>query len=871
MKRTTLVLILVASGCGWWLLSTSHAEPPAPATARPKDCPPTPMSKRKLLGSLRPDQPDQFGPLAERAREGKQRAKHDRLELDLPGMLKEAAAIRRDVIAKTPAWTDDRRQRATEEHAVDVITSFDQIVANRSAAVALGKAFFWEMRVGSDGQTACASCHFHAGADTKPLSWGVVQRLMGQGAPDKHGTDPSVEFNPDAALNSFRNQWGGMINFNEFLIRMATKALKTTQAELKPHLSELSEDQRQQLQRELVKLKADAWPTVKLAQSELQPLLAQQKPQKQTRPNPNEPMLQKLVERSQDLIETATSLVNYVAGDKTDPTKPAAATDDKAAPRDRRFLKMLFPRELKNYQKRGQAAQQPTDLKDQPQVQPPAAPAYLRQLTTGRNAPTVINAALNDRLFHDGRAASVFNGYDHLGDDAGPDGVGKWMCFNDGFLRRVLIRVPHSALASQGTAPVLSAVEMSWFGRQYHHLARKLLPATVLDMQNVSQTDSALGAYASVSGQGLKLTYEQLIQRAFRPQWWSRGKVFPIAERDSVTGHPLDLTQTEANFSLFWGVALQLYQESLISDQSPFDKTASAWKAGKPAPADGMSDDAIKGLTVFREHACADCHRLPEFAGGTFASTFGPMLEFEGPLDAVNEDDTNGFVDWLRKRDGHQWNDERVEAMNFRPNLAPKIYDNGYYNIEVTTDDPWGIDFDPGNGGELRIDPHNPLLSTRQRFGSGLPTGLLERHPALPFSLARRYDDSRSVTRGAFKTATLRNVELTKPYFHNGNTDSLAGVLEHYDDPTIDGKENAFLHLALLLPSTPDVKPRRETSVPNGEMRKQVEALLRSLTDPRVQQATGPFDHPSLRVPTAQDVDPKTWRTMESKMELISP
>src|SRR5438270_708902 len=40
------------------------------------------------------------------------------------------------------------------------------IVTNTSAAIALGKALFWDSNVGSDGQ-ACASCHFHAGADSR--------------------------------------------------------------------------------------------------------------------------------------------------------------------------------------------------------------------------------------------------------------------------------------------------------------------------------------------------------------------------------------------------------------------------------------------------------------------------------------------------------------------------------------------------------------------------------------------------------------------------------------------------------------------------------------------------------------------------------
>src|SRR5450432_1826063 len=38
-------------------------------------------------------------------------------------------------------------------------------VQDNTALIALGKAFFWDAQAGSDGRTACASCHFHAGAD----------------------------------------------------------------------------------------------------------------------------------------------------------------------------------------------------------------------------------------------------------------------------------------------------------------------------------------------------------------------------------------------------------------------------------------------------------------------------------------------------------------------------------------------------------------------------------------------------------------------------------------------------------------------------------------------------------------------------------
>jgi len=40
------------------------------------------------------------------------------------------------------------------------------IIKSKKWALVLGKAFFWDQQAGSDGN-ACASCHFHAGADTR--------------------------------------------------------------------------------------------------------------------------------------------------------------------------------------------------------------------------------------------------------------------------------------------------------------------------------------------------------------------------------------------------------------------------------------------------------------------------------------------------------------------------------------------------------------------------------------------------------------------------------------------------------------------------------------------------------------------------------
>ena len=46
-------------------------------------------------------------------------------------------------------------------------SNLGEFVADKAAAIALGKALFWDGRLGSDGKTGCASCHFHAGADTR--------------------------------------------------------------------------------------------------------------------------------------------------------------------------------------------------------------------------------------------------------------------------------------------------------------------------------------------------------------------------------------------------------------------------------------------------------------------------------------------------------------------------------------------------------------------------------------------------------------------------------------------------------------------------------------------------------------------------------
>jgi len=50
---------------------------------------------------------------------------------------------------------------------VPPVFGMEGILADRTAAIELGKALFWDMQAGSDDVQACASCHFNAGADSR--------------------------------------------------------------------------------------------------------------------------------------------------------------------------------------------------------------------------------------------------------------------------------------------------------------------------------------------------------------------------------------------------------------------------------------------------------------------------------------------------------------------------------------------------------------------------------------------------------------------------------------------------------------------------------------------------------------------------------
>ena len=259
-----------------------------------------------------------------------------------------------------------------------------------------------------------------------------------------------------------------------------------------------------------------------------------------------------------------------------------------------------------------------------------------RQITT-RNSPSVINSGFSDRLFHDGRAESTFNGFSIFGDYDEREIL--YRVDSKGEPKPVHVAIPDAALASQAVGPIVNDVEMSYVGRTFHHVACKLLPAHILAHQKIDPHDSVLSELASQSG-NKRMTYEQLIRRAFRREWWDSSTKVPLNLSEICESHPSipKGTLMQANFSLYWGLSIMLYEASLVSNEAPFDHMMQGngkpvnelWKrfqqefapiqldrtiTSAPQPELKFGTEAFqRGFRVFMNRGCVECHSGPLFS-----------------------------------------------------------------------------------------------------------------------------------------------------------------------------------------------------------------------------------------------------------------
>lgn len=460
---------------------------------------------------------------------------------------------------------------------------------------------------------------------------------------------------------------------------------------------------------------------------------------------------------------------------------------------------------IANHTFQGVVVGQAVELAGPPTATPTGEP-HGRQVT-GRNSPSVINAVFNHRNSWDGRANNTFNGVNPFGARDTNATVWHW----DADTRRLFqkaIAIENASLASQAVGPVLSSVEMSYAGREWKHLGRKLLSVKPLALQEVSKQDSLLGPLAETAKKrkGLKTDYANLIKKAFSPVFW--------AGTELVDGY----TQMELNFSLYFGLSVMLYEATLVSDDTRFDE----WLDGDNAR---MTHKELKGLDVFiNKGKCTTCHH-------------GPLLTAAATVRVPN-----------------RLAPER-QAAEFMPTAGqPAVfYDNGFYNIAVR---PWNEDLGLG-----ATDPFGKPLSLSSQVANWLngrpvwdtfmiePEVFLNPNLAINSAGLAKYSFTNSiaalasvppVAQGSFKTSGLRNVSLTGPYFHNGSKLTLREVVDFYNrgGDFSDVNQN-FLDLNI------------EPLGLKEEEKQNLVAFLLTLTDERVKYRQAPFDGPELVIPHA--------------------
>lgn len=622
--------------------------------------------------------------------------------------------------------------------------TISEFVKDQRAAVALGKALFWEQQAGSDGM-ACASCHFHAGADSRVRNQISPGMIGGNGTFDRL---PSGSVGPNHALTRAdfplhrkvdprRHDLGANVAFDTDDVVSSAGVVHVGLRSLGTHV---------------------------------------------VQPPTSQPV-------SQDI---ATNQALHRAD-----IVPHSAT-----------TATIVPKAVRR-QPRSVVA----EVFSVAQIDPLgfSITADGRRLSTRRvevrNTPTVINAVFNHRNFWDGRANFHFNGRNPYGPRDPHARVWRYAASK---LESVAILLDNASLASQAVGPVESVLEMSAHHRNFLHVGRKLLLSTPLLQQSVSATDSVLGPYArstsTATRTGLKVGYGDLIKQAFTDQWWA-------APGEPIVINGASYSQMEANFSLFWGIAIMLYERTLVSDASPFDRFMEGDNSA-------LTAQQRIGLSLFlHEGRCVNCHAGPEF---TSASTNQLRT-------------TTGHG---KKRSGSR-RFQLIERMTMPSGVV--LYDRGYYNIGVRP-----AFEDQGVGDRDAFG--NPLSFSAQATGVGRTVDI-----APPFADPDEFEvgegrppvsGERIAVSGAFKTPTLRNIDLTGPYFHNGGLLTLEQVVDFY----ARGSDFVDWNRAHGVATAADIVPLAGLNGNRANIRA-LAAFMRALTDPRVAYERAPFDHPSLSLP----------------------
>ena len=647
-------------------------------------------------------------------------------------------------------------------------------VQDKAAAIALGKSLFWDMQLGTDGIQSCASCHFHAGADSRSknqLNPGPGNVFDIGGRPNYQLTATDYPFHKLLDTNS-----------RSSTVISDSNDITGSQGVFKSDFVEVNPGS----DKDIVNPTPDK--VFNVNGINVRQVTGR-----------NSPTTINAVFNFRNFWDGRAQ--NIFNGVNEFGLRDPSALVFKAINRNR-ILEV--PVNLKNSSLASQAVGPPlsafeTAADNFADVAPNIAPPLEATLSEATGAVIVVNASKQDVInnasgevntdsLFAASSANVSN-TDSLSNVSSDNISDTDSLSNDG---------------SNRVSKPLPPRQLPPLKRKGRKLGKKLTVLRPLAKQLVAKDDSVLSSYSRGSQPGLNVeTYSTLIEQAFKPEWWNSNLIVQV---DPKTGDRTILrkpagslstnqyTLTEYNFSLFFGLAVQAYESTLVSDNSPFDQ----YFEGNSS---ALSNQQKRGLEVFQNKGkCINCHGGAEF--------------------------TNASVKNVK--------DEKIERMRMG-NGGVAVYDNGFYNIGVR---PTFEDL--GVGGK---DPFgNPLSFTKytqEQVAQGkIDAPTLKAIPEEDIPKGPLDPNERAAVDGAFKTPGLRNVELTAPYFHNGGQLTLEQVVDFYNrggdfhEQNIDNLDADIQNLNL-----------------SAEEKAGLVAFLKSLTDDRVRYDKAPFDHPQLFVP----------------------
>ncbi len=756
------------------------------------------------------------------------------------------------------------------------------IVADKQSAIQLGKALFWDMQAGSDDIQACASCHFNAGADSR------VNNDVNPGQPGNDNTfqvgvpmngtlGPNYKYSAGTAGAGFGGYHDGDFPFrklsdvnNRFSVTSDVNDVSGSQGIFPLQISQV----------QVGRVGGNGEVNTQNAGSGGGHLAVEdgddqggnlgagflRGPGVVLNTNKNKPVTtggSNLNTGSSNVINGALGTIGTAPGDITSVEVSTSVVDPVFSyPDPSNSTKSINVRR-----------------------------------TTGRNTPSVVNAVFNFRNFWDGRAQNDCNGANPFG---GRDGSTHLVVMkDDGTLSSSLMSMKNSALCSQSLGPILSSTEMSANGRDFKQVGKKLLHRNPLAKQMVDPTDSVLGVLSNAPNTGINTSYSALIQKAFLPEWWQFAQHLCVAADGSTAAtidpaktvcpaNTLEYSEMEYNFSLFWGVAIQMYESTLVADQTPLDQYLEQ-QQGYTLIGDNVKNQytiqlkpgvvpytiSVIGLNPTLDASDQDTYSFDDGQGhiggvgvnsgsinystGLLTIYFGEPPVSEVPVQInystgttpMTTSQLRGLYIFQTKGEcvvchgGPELSNAAVGTVSGSPiermimeDDSARVYDTGFYHIGVrpSAEDAGlaGVDGVAGlplsNAEYLREHVCNGGFETvivPGRRGDGIATAPL--------------NCSDDVARGGFfKAPQLRNVALTAPYFHNGGQLTLEQVVEYYN------RGGDFNTVAEVKNMDPDIEILGLTLQDKQDL---VDFLRYALTDPRTASQSAPFDHPQLTVP----------------------